>query len=246
MLRVRPVGIFIALLLAALPTTNAATNANLFGTGLIAYESGQFAAAARAFRESATNAATPGALRNLGLSEWRRGRAGAAICAWEQVLWIAPYDAASRGNLAYARRSVDVESPHWHWYERVSAWLPFNGWAWITAAGLWLTLAAILLPDILRRRRSAWSQAGAAVGLMVLLSSLPAQLGVLTRRQIGFVLQRETPLRLTPTNDSEIITKLPNGDPARKLRAHGNYVLVKTTQGEGWVERRQFGLIVPE
>jgi len=228
------------------PPTAVATTTNAFHSGLAAYESGQFAAAARTFREATTNSPATGSFLNLGLSEWRRGRAGAAICAWEQALWISPFDSTARGNLAYARRSLDLESAHLHWHERVSTWLPVNAWPWMTTTGLWLTMSAMLLPDIFRRRRSAWSQACATFGLMVLLLSLPAQLGVVTRQQIGFVLQRETPLRLTPTSDSEITTKLPNGEPGRQVRIRGNYVLVRTTLGEGWVERRQFGRIVPD
>jgi tetratricopeptide (TPR) repeat protein len=224
---------------------NAAPTNDAFFIGVTTYESGHFAASARAFRDSTTNTPSTGAFLNLGLSEWRRGRAGAAICAWEQALWIAPRDTAAWNSLAYARRLMDVESPHLHWYERVSTWLPVNAWAWFTAVGLWLTIAAVLLPDIFRRRRSGGTQAFAAFGLTVLLLSLPAQLGIQTRQQIGLVLQREAALRLTPTAEAEITMKLPAGEPARQLKERGSYVLVKTAQGEGWLERRQFGLIVP-
>jgi hypothetical protein len=80
---------------------------------------------------------------------------------------------------------------------------------------------------------------------MVLLLSLPAQLGVATRQRLGFVLQRDAALRLTPTAEGEVTVKLPAGEPGRQLRVRGSFVLVKTSQGEGWLERRQFGLIVP-
>lgn len=233
-------------LLITIARSGIATSGNdAFTTGLSAYESGQFAAAARAFREAGTNTPATGTFLNLGLSEWRRGRVGAAICAWEQALWVAPRDVAARNSLAYARRLMDVEPPNLRWYERVSTWLPVNTWAWITAIGLWMTVAAVLLPDILGRRRSTTTQAFAAFGLMVLLLSLPAQLGVRTRQTIGFVLQRQAALRLTPTAEAEVSLKLPAGEPGRLLRQHGDYVLVKTSAGEGWLERYQFGLIVP-
>jgi len=234
------------LIFTLVPRGHAAMTNDPFANGLSAYEAGGFAAAARAFREAATNPPASGSFLNLGLSEWRRGRVGDAIRAWEQALWVAPSDSAARNSLAYARRLVDVESPHLHWYERVSAWLPINAWAWITALGFWLTIAAVLVPDIFRRRRSATTQALAAFGLMVLLLSLPAQLGVATRQRIGFVLQRDAALRLTPTTEAEISEKLPVGEPGRQLRVRGEFVLVKTSQGEGWLERRQFGLIVPD
>jgi tetratricopeptide (TPR) repeat protein len=235
----------VAIVWLALPPVGRATTNDLFLDGVNAYDAGQFVAAARSFRESAALAPAAGTLLNLGLSEWRRNRPGAAIRAWEQVLWLSPHNPAATASLAYARRLLDAPSPTWRWYERVSAWLPPDAWAWTTTAGLWLIIAAVLLPDILRRRRSATSQAFAALGLMILLLSLPAQLGMATRRDVGFVLLREATLRLTPTTDSETVAKLPAGEPARQLRARGDYVLVKTAQGQGWLERRQFGLIVP-
>jgi len=234
----------LALLASQLMAVAATTNVS-FARGIAAYEVGQFAAATREFRNSATNQPATGAYLNLGLSEWRRGRAGAAVRAWEQALWISPRDSAARNSLAYARRLMDVEAANLRWYERVSVWLPINAWGWITAAGLWLTVAAVLLPDIFGRRRSTATQALAAFGLMVLLLSLPAQFGIRTRQQLGFVLQRESPLHLTPTVDSEVTVKLPAGEPARWLRTRGHYVLVKTSQGEGWLEVERFGLIVP-
>ena len=57
----------------------AATN-DLFTAGAAAFESGQFADAARDFRAAAGARPAAGTLLNLGLAEWRRGRAGAALC----------------------------------------------------------------------------------------------------------------------------------------------------------------------
>ena len=88
---------------------SAATTNDAFASGLAAYQTGQFAAAARAFDESAKTTPATGTLLNLGLSEWRRGRAGAAIRAWEEVLWMSPRNAAAEASLAYARRLLDVE-----------------------------------------------------------------------------------------------------------------------------------------
>jgi hypothetical protein len=40
--------------------------------------------------------------------------------------------------------------------------------------------------------------------------------------------------------------KLPAGEPGRQLRVRGNHVLIKTARGEGWLERREFGLVAPD
>ena len=84
----RPGGILCLLLLLTGQWIALAANDSSFASGVAAYEAGRFAVAARDFRNSTTNEPATGAFLNLGLSEWRRGRAGTAICAWEQALWI--------------------------------------------------------------------------------------------------------------------------------------------------------------
>jgi len=214
-----------------------------FTTGIEAYRASAFDRAAQAFRASAIGQPTVGALQNLGNAEWQRGRAGDAILAWEQALWLDPYDSNARNNLRFARETAQLEAPELTWCEEVSLWLPVNGWAWIAGASLWLAVGLITLPGILRRRKAPWQQAVAALSLGVFLFSLPAQFGTFTRSGIGFVLQNDTPLRLTPTSEAEAVTRLAAGEPARKVRSRGNYLFIRTNRSSGWVEKQQFGLI---
>jgi hypothetical protein len=81
---------------------------------------------------------------------------------------------------------------------------------------------------------------------MVFLLSIPALFGVQTRARIGFVLQKDTPLRLTPTLEAQALTRMAPGDPARWLRTRGRYVLIRTSRALGWVEQDQFGLTCPK
>jgi hypothetical protein len=221
---------------------SASTN-DLFQQALNSYQSGLFVDAANEFRTASAKRPASGTLLNLGLSEWRRGRVGAALVAWEQAQWIDPFDARARENLRYAQQLADVEPPDLTWYERASTWLPVNAWAWITGASLWLTIGLAVLPGVFRWRKAAWAQALAALGLAGFLVSLPALVGVVTRTQIGFVLQKNTPLRLTPTEEAEVVAKLASGEPARVLRARGDCFLVRTAQGQGWIKRSQTGMI---
>ncbi len=222
----------------------ASTN-DLFQQAVNSYQSGMFAEAAKEFRAASGASPASGTLLNLGLAEWRRGRVGLAVQAWEQARWIDPFDARARANLCYARQLTGVESPDLTWYERASTWLPVNAWAWIAGGSLWLTISLAVLPGVFRWRRSNWTQALAALGLAGFLVSLPAHVGVVTRTQIGFILQKNTPLRLTPTDEAEVVAKLSSGDPARAVRTRGNFVLVRTMRGEGWIARNQFGLVCP-
>ena len=214
-----------------------------FNAGLEAYQAGDFAQAAQAFRDSVKVQPASSALQNLGNAEWQRGRAGYAVLAWEQALWLDPYDRNARNNLRFARETAQLEAPELAWYEVGSAWLPAEAWAWIASGSLWLVVGTLTLPAILRWRKSPWQQAVAALGLVVFLLSIPAHAGVLTRSRAGFVLEKDTALRLTPTAEGEAVTRLLAGEAGRQVRTRGKYLFIRTNRAAGWVERDQFGLV---
>ena len=215
----------------------------LFQTGSAAYRAGQFSVAAIAFRQAAELQPASGTLQNLGSAEWQLGNTGTAVLAWEQALWLDPLNASARENLRFARKTAQLESPELAWYEVVSTWLPVNWWAWLAGSSLWLAVGLVLLPGIFRLRKQAWHQAVAALGFAIFLLSVPAHLGVDTRSRIGFVLKKDTPLRLTPTREAQAVTRLAAGEPARLERARGDFLLIRTSRTRGWVERGELGLL---
>ena len=237
---------FVALLvfLSVLRNVGAPADA-LFRDGVKAYRAGTYAQAALEFREAATRQPASGTLQNLGIAEWQCGRAGEAILAWEQSRWLEPFNPAVSANLRFARKVAQLEAPELPWYEVVSTWLPVNWWAVLAGVSLWLAVGMTIMPGIFRRPKAPWQQAVASVGLMFFLLSVPAHVGVYTRSHIGFVMQKDTPLRLTPTRESQPITHLTAGEPARCERVRGNYLLVRTSRALGWVEQREFAFICP-
>src|SRR5437899_4204980 len=161
----------------------------LFREGIEAYRAANYSDAAIQFRAATRLQPSSGALQNLGLAEWQRGHTGEAILAWEQARWLDPFNHAADGNLKYVRRLAQLEAPDLAWYEAASSALPMNWWVWIAAISFWIAIAAIMVPGIFRRRRTATYQAIAAVGLMIFLLTVIAQLGVQTRSRLGFVLE---------------------------------------------------------
>ena len=214
-----------------------------FQQAVEAYQAADFSRAAQAFRQSVAVHPASGTLQNLGNAEWQLGRAGEAILAWEQALWLNPFDHNARNNLRFARAALQLDAPELKWYEAAAGWLPANWWAWIAGGSLWLVVGMTTLPGILRWRKSAWQQAVAALGLGIFLLSIPAHWGVLTRTRVGIVLTKDTPLRLTPTAEAEAVTRLAAGEPARRVRARGDYLFIRTARNAGWVERGEFELI---
>lgn len=217
---------------------------SLFARGHAAYASGDFVGAREAFRASASNHLASGTLLNLGNAEWQAGEVAAALLAWEQARWVKPWDRAAENNLKFGRNEAQVEAPDWTWYEFAASWLPANWWAWLAAGSLWSAVALALLPIVLRWRKSAWQQACVAAGLGIFLLTIPANVGAWTRTRMGFVLQAETKLRFTPTADAEAITALAEGEPARVVRTHGRYLLVETRRTQGWLDRKELGMVL--
>jgi hypothetical protein len=215
----------------------------LFHAGALAYTSGEYNASASAFRDSARTQPASGTLENLGLAEWQRGQPGLAILAWEQSLWLDSFNKSSHENLRFARKAAQVETPQLVWYEGISTWLPMNWWAWISVCTFWVALAAVFLPGIVRAKKRGWHQAIAALSLTLFLLSIPAAFGIQSRSRLGFVLQKDTPLQLTPTAEGQVVTRLAAGDPVRLQRSHGAFCLVKTSHTSGWVNRDQLGFI---
>jgi hypothetical protein len=237
--------ILLAAVLCAAEFSHAATN-DFFTQGVGLSQAGEFPEASSAFEKSAKSQPAAGTLVNLGIVEWRRGHAGAAILAWEQAKWIDPFDPRANENLQFARSAAQVDLPPLQWFEAASTWLPPDAWAWLAAASLWLAAGMMTLPGILRRRKAGWQQTLAALALGVFLFCLTANLGVASRTQTGFVLKKDAPLLLTPTKEAEVVSTLAAGEPARRLRTRGNYYFIRTPYAAGWISRDQFGLICPE
>lgn len=208
------------------------------------YRRGNYVEAAAAFRSLARVQPSTGVFRNLGNAEWQCGQVGEAVLAWERAQWLDPYDGPSRTNLRFARKAAQIATPDLAWYEVCSAWLPVDAWAWLSSAAFWLTAALVLLPDIFRWRKREWHQALATAGFALFLLTLPALAGVHFRSQLGVVCTKEAPLRLTPTREAQIVTRLPAGEMARVERQRGDYIYIRAgNDTAGWVRRGEFGLV---
>ena len=216
---------------------------DFFTNGLAAAQTGNFSGAAAAFEKSAQAQPSSGALVNLGIAEWQRGRAGAAILAWERAQWLDPFDGRAKQNLKFARAVAQVDAPELRWFEQASEWLPPNVWLWLAGASLWLAAGALVLPRVFRWKKSGGPQALVALGFCVFIFSLAANFGVVSRMQIGFVQKKNAPLQLTPTRAGEIISTLAAGEAARKIKARGDFYFIRTATAAGWMARENFGLI---
>ena len=146
-----------------------AAAAESFQAGTQAYLGGNFPQAAMLFRQAADASLASGTMHNLANAEWKSGRPGPAILAWEQAQWLNPSSANTRANLRFARHSAQLESPSLSWFEICSTWLPVNAWLCVASLSMWLAVAMMLLPGIFRWKKSDWHQGLAAGGFAIFL-----------------------------------------------------------------------------
>ena len=212
-----------------------------------AYAAGEFANAVYELREIVNEGNfSPGALHNLGDAEWKVGRHGHAVLAWERALSIDPFNKNTAANLRFARHNARVDAPQLTWHERYSTALPGGWWIAIASAGLWGGVALLTLPRLLGWRRADWHQGVAAALFAIFLLSGPALFGTWRRSQFGVVLEDDVPLRLTPTREAEMLVKLTAGEMARVERERGEYFYVRADGDRaGWVRKADFGRVWP-
>ena len=215
-----------------------------FRRGVEAYNGGDFSTAAKAFSESAAQRPASGTLQNLGLAEWYRNRIGPAIQAWEQALWVDPFNDAARLNLRFARKTAQLEAPEAAWYEIASMWLPVNWWAWIAGVSLWFTVGMVDAAGV-----PALAQGGLATGAGggwtrgVSVQSARRKSARTRGRASASCWKRAPPSGSRPHEEAQTVTQLAPGEPARWERVRGKYLFVRTSHGAGWLEKNQFGLL---
>jgi hypothetical protein len=228
-------------------TLSVAATAGNFEEGKQAYEQGQFESAAKLFDTGAANSGkvSSGLLHNLGNAEFKTGRLGLAVLAWERARALDPSFRNTAANLRFARGLAGLDAPALIWHEQYSAWFSPNTWLWVAAFSFWMGIALLAVPPLLKHR-APWAQGVAAVAIAVFLMTLPALAGIATRGNLGVILAADTELRLTPTAEGEVLGKLPEGETARIEKARGAYVFVRASNDRaGWVRNGEFARIWP-
>jgi hypothetical protein len=212
----------------------------------LAYEKGDFAKAAEGWRTQTANAAAPGTLHNLGNAEYRLGRIGPAILAWERAHALSPSFRNTTANLRFARGQAGLDQPETAWHETYASLLAPDRWIWLATLAFWTAVALLALPALSRQRRRAWSQITAVLAIVAFLLTLPALAGLMSRGKFGVIVAADTQLHLTPTQESEALGSLPEGELARLEKTRGDYCYVRASSDRaGWVRRAEFTKIWP-
>jgi hypothetical protein len=228
-------------LLAALPGPEDAPTAR-FEAANRAYLAGDFAAAARGYRDLVADGWESAALHHdLGNARWRMGKRGAAMASYARALRLDPGDADARANLDLARaENVDpvagalAQPLLLRAAERVPDGLALAAFA-LAWLGQWAALAARRLAVAARRAALtalAVTAAVAAVGGGAVLAGKAAARST----PIAVVVAPSTPVREGAEAALQPSFELHEGTEVRVLELRGGAARVRLGSGlEGWV-----------
>ena len=211
------------------------------------YAEGKFAAAATAYENILqTGGQSPALLFNAGNAEFKAGRLGKAIAAYQQAELLAPRDAELRANLAFVRNQVQGatrrESRWQNWVNSLS----LNEGTLLTAGFFWATLGLLaarqLRPALAPKLRGVTQL---ALVLMVFSGAVLAlQAANHFNSAIAVVTSAEAIARSGPFDDAQSVFTARDGAELRVLDRHDDWIQVSSTAGKiGWLSRQQAVLL---
>jgi hypothetical protein len=184
-------------------------------------------------------------LYNLGNSYARAGKLGLAVLNYERAALLAPGDADIRANLEYVRGYAHVPTEPGGRFARVAGAVSPTLAAWLGAVGMGLLGTALLVKKGVRWIR--WARGGGVViglGLVGLAASNAMLLW--PRMHEAVVLIDKTPARVSPVPMGDTAFVLPEAETVTMTAAYGDFILIRTRDGQsGWVARASIGAVVP-
>lgn len=207
-----------------------------FRTGVVAFESGRYDDAARAFDRYLEGRPDDAAgWYNLGTAYQRAGHSGYAVWAWLHVPRLAPRDADTRHNLRVAGVPPELVA-------RVAPVVPLRPEELLLlASAAWFLMAAGAAWWLWRGTTAAGAMAGVAA--LLVLAAGAAWLDT-TRASDTLIVLESAALRAGPTLQGEPLVELEAGTGLVRVDRYGDWFRARTTDGaEGWIEVRTAGRI---
>jgi Flp pilus assembly protein TadD len=184
---------------------------------------------------------------NLGNAQYKAGRIGRAVLAYERTLKIDPGHDDARANLEFLReilpdRQTAVGGPTSRVFERVYARVTVDRAAAL-ASVLTFALAAALILIVQRRFQGAWlSRVAVTVGaaLVIVLFVIGVKVAQARAKSDGVIVETEVGVRTGPADDFVLEFKLHEGTKVRSREVRGDWtrVSVAGTDLEGWMPSR--------
>jgi hypothetical protein len=174
----------------------------------------------------------------------RSGKTALAVLAYERARLLAPTDPDLRWNLHRVQEAAGLPQSTGNWLQEYGRFANPNLLYWTGVAGLVLAGGCLLA---LRRdgRRRGVLLAGALVGFAAVGAgavNAAATFSVLSES----IALRQTPASVSPVASADPLFQDPAAATVRLIDRHGDFELVRDSQGrEGWVAATDLAAVVP-
>ena len=211
-----------------------------FTQGHIAYNAGNYKEAIDYYLKCLSEAQSVELNYNLGNSYYQNGDVGRAVLHYQKALALEPQNPEVRKNLKFVYTSVDLQNNRSGLLSRWATLCSIDTWTWLMTLGFWTSCTFILLLWLFRLNRSPIRYFFLFTSLITVLS-LVGLLGSYTVLKQGVVLNNETPLKISPTENSPQSAVLQAGVMAMVKKKHlGWFYIIGPNNKTGWISDQDF------
>ena len=184
-------------------------------------------------------------LFNLANAYYRDGKLGLAILNYERAQLLAPGDADIAFNLHVARAKAGLADRPTVWFDRAARFFSLNTLSWLGGAAVLLIAVGMVARQFKRPNRFGW-RVGMTASVCVLLATMLAVGFRWSELQRAIVTVKNTPVYIAPVTVGQPLFTLAEGQAVALCKAHGEFVLLETSDGHrGWVNRANVSSLIP-
>ncbi|MGC6424912.1 MAG: SH3 domain-containing protein [Lentimonas sp.] len=218
------------------------SHADSFELGIKAYENGEYETAIEQFTKAAASNETAAVRHNLALSYYQIGQAAEAAWQIERALRIAPLKSEYHFKLSALRQQLGLFENEPSWHVLAAQFLRPEAWIIVAGVSFWLCLAAWILPRLGGIPTNMGISAVRLIGLLALLTALPALWQNHRLAQNGIVISSDaSELHAAPASAAPASGTARAGERARIIDEHENFYKVETeAHVVGWISKDEF------
>ena len=184
-------------------------------------------------------------LFNLANAYYRDGKLGLAILNYKRAQFLAPRDSDIAFNLHVARDKAGLADRPMGWFDRAARFFTLDTLSWLGGAAVLLIAAGFVMRQFTQRHRLG-RRVGMTAGVCVLLATTLAVGSRWSELREAIVTVKNTPVYISPVTVALPLYTLAQGQSVALDKAHGEFVLVETSDGHrGWVKRADVTPLIP-
>jgi hypothetical protein len=181
---------------------------------------------------------------NLGNAYYKSGKIGLALLNYYRCLWLHPQHPEALGNVRFISANdptlIAENQPHFERWRSHTA----TFWTLFAAISFWTSVIALYCSFKLTRA-AVLLRIGGSMALILSCIGIYGACQWHVLLDTGIVITPDAPLHLSPTRESESISKIMEGSCLKFSQKHGDFYLVESSEGHnGWIAADSFQPVI--